>query len=87
MFRSILPTLLLMLFSGTIAATPIDINGADADVIAEVMTGVGHNKAQAIVRYRQRNGPFNRIEELANVRGIGRTTIERNRSRITTRSN
>jgi competence protein ComEA len=34
------------------------------------------------VRYREQFGPFESIEELTEVRGIGAATLERNRERI-----
>jgi competence protein ComEA len=36
----------------------------------------------AIIRYRQENGPFQHIDELALVTGIGAKTVELNRSRM-----
>lgn len=64
------------------AATPVDINSADAAAIAEGLVGVGEAKAEAIVAYREANGPFKSADQLANVKGIGLATIEKNRDRI-----
>jgi competence protein ComEA len=60
----------------------INLNSAGAKEIAEALTGVGMKKAQAIVEYRQSHGKFNKIEELANVKGIGVATLAKNESRI-----
>ena len=64
------------------AAETIDINTATAEEFAAAMTGVGLKKGQAIVAYRDENGPFAAIEELARVRGIGRVTVDSNRHRL-----
>lgn len=46
---------------------------------SELMTlsGVGPSKAAAIIAYRDENGPFQTIEDLKNVSGIGEKTFER----------
>jgi competence protein ComEA len=61
---------------------PVNINSADAATIARELKGIGLSKAQAIVEYRQKHGPFHSADELAQVRGIGRRTIENNRADI-----
>jgi competence protein ComEA len=53
----------------------ISINRADTWLL-EALPGIGHNKAQAIVDYREQNGHFKRIEELLNISGIGTSTLE-----------
>ena len=63
-------------------ATPIDINTASAEVLAEVIHGVGLKRAQAIVRYREQHGAFASVDELAEVRGVSAGIVERNRDRI-----
>lgn len=61
----------------------VDINTASVEQLAEGLTGVGESKAEAIVAYRESNGPFEHIDELVNVRGIGLATVDRNRDRLT----
>jgi competence protein ComEA len=63
-------------------AGPVDINKADAATIAKELQGVGLNKAQAIVAYREKNGAFRNADDLRKVKGIGTKTLERNRSNI-----
>ena len=77
--------LVMLLASSSVlaGAMTIDINSADATVLAEHIKGIGEKKAQEIVRYRNENGPFLNIEELTNVTGIGEKTVEMNRSRLT----
>jgi competence protein ComEA len=65
------------------AVTTVNINEADAPTLASALTGVGVSRAEAIVRYRELYGPFETLEELTEVAGIGPSTLERNRERIT----
>jgi len=63
-------------------AGPVDINTADAQTISEELEGVGLTKAQAIVDYRKKHGPFKSPEDLSLVKGIGDRTVELNRGNI-----
>ncbi len=60
----------------------LDINSANAAAIAAALDGVGLIKAQEIVAYREMFGSFQSVEELADVKGIGVATVEKNRQRI-----
>jgi competence protein ComEA len=53
---------------------PVSVNRADASEL-EALPGVGPALAERIVRYRSTNGPFQRVEDLDNVRGIGPATL------------
>lgn len=59
----------------------ININTADVAVLAS-LNGIGESKAKAIVAYRDENGPFQSVEDLANVKGIGARTVENNAERL-----
>lgn len=63
-------------------AGPVNVNTANARQIADELTGVGLAKAQAIVAFREANGPFDNIAQLAQVKGIGLKLLERNRDNI-----
>ena len=65
------------------SAGPVDINSADAAMLAAAIDGVGEKKAAIIIRHRETFGPFASVEELANVKGIGSGTVERNRDNLT----
>ena len=53
------------------ASGAVNGNKASAQEIAESLKGVGLSKAEAIVNYRNENGPFKHMDELVNVKGIG----------------
>lgn len=55
----------------------VNINRADPVTISRYLKGIGPIKAEAIVAYRQKYGPFKSVEELADVKGIGEKTIVR----------
>ena len=63
-------------------AGPVNVNTADAATIAAELTGIGMVRAQAIVEYREANGPFRSIEDLLAVSGIGPRVLEQNRADI-----
>ncbi|GAA4348986.1 ComEA family DNA-binding protein [Kangiella taiwanensis] len=60
----------------------VNINTASSSQLAAVLKGVGLKKAQAIIDYRQKFGPFKSIDELTAVKGIGAKTLEKNRAKI-----
>ena len=72
----------LVCLSTQVLSGPVDINTADAGTLASAIDGVGERKAQAIVQYRQENGPFTSIDELARVKGIGIKTVDNNRDSL-----
>ena len=53
----------------------VDINNASAKELAE-LPGVGNKVAARIVNYREKNGRFQKAEEIMNVRGIGEKTFD-----------
>jgi competence protein ComEA len=70
----------LLIASGLASAAPVNVNTADVQTLAENINGVGPKKAQAIVTYRQSNGPFRSTQDLVKVKGIGQKIIEKNKS-------
>src|SRR5699024_9882423 len=65
------------------AASPVNINTANAAELAESLDGIGPSKAQAIVEYRETHGNFSDASEITQVKGIGNATFERNKDVIT----
>jgi competence protein ComEA len=81
--RSVLMAGLLPLaFHPARAADRIDINTADVTTLDRVLLNIGPAKAQAIVEFRQKNGPFKSPEDLLKVDGIGERVLEQNRGNI-----
>lgn len=60
----------------------VNINTADAATLDRVLVGIGPSKAQAIVAHRKANGAFKSVAQLADVKGIGPSTLQRNAGRI-----
>lgn len=60
----------------------IDLNGADAATLQKELAGIGEAKAKAIVAYRDANGPFASVDELLEVKGIGKAILDRNRDKL-----
>lgn len=56
----------------------ININMASAVEIAAAMKGVGLKTADAIVTYREANGPFKTIKSITRVKGVGDKTLLKN---------
>jgi len=65
------------------ASEPVSVNINTADAVALTsLNGIGESKAQAIVSYREANGPFKSVEQLSEVKGIGARTVEKNAERM-----
>ena len=74
--------IILFSFSSLLYAAQVNINTADADTLSNELSGIGQSKAEAIVAYRDQHGPYKQLEDLANVKGIGISTIEKNKSKM-----
>ncbi|GIN66460.1 hypothetical protein J41TS2_18810 [Bacillus sonorensis] len=59
----------------------VNINTASPEEL-QAIPGVGPSKAEAIAAYREENGPFQGIEDITNVSGIGEKTFEKIKSSI-----
>ena len=77
--------LLLVLMAGLLAgaepkkhppAEPLGLNSATAEDLQQ-LPGVGPGMAKAIVDFRQKSGPFRRVEELLAIRGITKQRLEK----------
>lgn len=60
----------------------VNINAATAETLHKELAGIGAAKAAAIVAYREENGAFTSIDELIEVKGIGKALLDRNRDRL-----
>lgn len=59
----------------------VDLNTASATEL-ESIKGVGPAKAQAIVEYRKANGGFKSVDDLGNVKGFGKKSIDKLRGEV-----
>jgi competence protein ComEA len=86
MLRQCVLAILILLSTGigptTASAGPININTADAATLSRELKGIGMKRAEAIVEYRRKFGPFKSADELALVKGIGPAAIQKNRELI-----
>jgi len=81
--RTLVQGLILSLLPAAAAlAGPVNLNSADVATLARELDGIGPAKAQAIVEFRQKNGPFKSPEDLLKVDGIGERVLEQNRGNI-----
>jgi len=60
----------------------VSLNSADAETLRRDLFGIGAAKAKAIIAYRESNGPFTAVDELLEVKGIGKALLEKNRDRL-----
>jgi len=79
----------VMLFCGTLpaasnalaagaqeAAATVNLNTADAPAL-ESVRGIGPALASRIIEYRDQNGPFQTLDQLKSVKGIGEAKFEK----------
>jgi competence protein ComEA len=60
----------------------VDLNQADAPTLQRELSGVGEAKAKAVVTSRESNGPFASVDELLEVKGIGKAILDKNREKL-----
>lgn len=72
----------LLISPSTLLAEKVDINRADAKMLAQNLKGIGNKKAKAIIKYRKQHGSFKNINQLLKVKGIGKKILADNRDNI-----
>lgn len=72
-FKSLLILVSLIAFP---AFAAVNINTATQSEL-EAVKGLGPAKAQAIIQYREANGGFKQLDELDNVKGFGKASIDK----------
>jgi len=63
-------------------AQPLDLNTATVEQL-EQLPGIRKDIAEAIVKFREKSGPFQRVEELRAIRGISEARFEKIRPYVT----
>ena len=70
------PCLLMAQSPSTPPTAKVNINTATVDEL-QTLPGIGATIAQRIVEYRNTHGPFQKVEDLLNVKGIGEKKLEK----------
>lgn len=78
MIKKLFLAVLFSFYAGSVWAMAVNVNTADAQQLADLLSGVGPAKAQAIIEYREQHGEFKSLADLQKVQGIGPRTIEMN---------
>src|SRR5258708_4151171 len=73
---------LVALFFSALALAAVNINNATREEL-DALKGIGPVKAQAIIDYRNQNGPFKSIDDIKKVKGIGDKTFDEIKGDIT----
>ena len=73
---------LLALSLNLAAADPVNINSADKQTLMQIK-GVGEKRADAIIAWREKNGPFKSVAQLTEIDGIGPSLVETNKDLLT----
>ncbi len=60
----------------------VDVNTASEDELVAV-PGIGKSIARRIVEFRDKNGPYQRVEDLMKVQGIGEKNFQKLRPYLT----
>ena len=63
-------------------ARPIDLNTADSAAL-ESVPGIGKSLSQRILAFREKNGPFQSVDDLLKVQGVGEKSIQKLRPYLT----
>ena len=79
-------TLILSLFLTlpilSFAGETININTANKETL-QTIKGIGEKRADTIIKYREEHGPFKSVKDLAEVPGVGSSTVESNKDILT----
>jgi competence protein ComEA len=73
--------LVLLLLSFNTFAAKVNVNTANAQAIADALSGIGIKKAEEIIRHRKDN-PFGSLDDFIKVKGIGPKIAEKNKQDI-----
>ena len=82
MKRLFIVLVMLVAFGGA-AVAAVNINTATMEELTSIK-GVGDKRAQEIIDYRTKNGPFKSVDDLEKVPGVGPGMMKRIRSQLST---
>ena len=63
-------------------ATVVNFNKAGLEEL-QTVRGIGPALAERIIQYRDEHGRFEKLEDVANIRGIGKAKLEKMKTQIT----
>ena len=63
-------------------ARPVDLNTADSAAL-ETVPGIGKSLSSRILAFREKNGPFQTVDDLLKVQGVGEKSIQKLRPYLT----
>jgi competence protein ComEA len=81
--KKFLMALVMCLAMYGIVFAAVNINTATKEELTS-LKGIGEKRAQAIINYRTKNGPFKTVDDLEKVPGIGPGLMKQIRPQITT---
>ena len=82
-FKKLLLITFLAFSCSLYAGESVNINTADKETLMSGIKGVGEKRADAIIAWREQNGQFKSVDELASVTGIGAAIVDENRANLT----
>lgn len=62
----------------------VDLNSATQSEL-EAVRGIGPAKAKAIIEYRQKHGPYQSVDDLVAVKGLGKASVDKLRDQLEVR--
>jgi len=68
--KKVILSMVLLMFMVTAAWAKVNINTASVAEL-EALPGIGPSKAEAIIKYREANGNFQKVGDVVLVKGIG----------------
>lgn len=80
---TIISGFIALTLAGAAWAVKVNINTADTEALASGISGVGPAIAERIVKWREDFGPFDSIDQIVEVSGIGEKILENNRANLT----
>ena len=75
------PTPKVQVVAKEVGGAKVNVNQATAEQLMTI-SGIGPVMAKRIVDFRDKNGPFKKIEDLLAVQGIGEKNLERFKNQI-----
>ena len=80
--KKLLIALVLVFAIGGTAVAAVNINTATKEELTS-LKGIGEKRAQEIINYRTKNGPFKSVDDLGKVPGIGPGILKQIRPNVT----